>query len=614
MKEKFLILTTIFCLIFLYHNPAFSATNSAQIDQADVILLGGSYEGGKAQIGLNFKLKKGWHIYWRAAGDTGFPPTLDWATSTNIASNQISWPAPKRLKQQIQADNFMESYIYENEVTLPIAVTATEPSKPLDINLNASFAICAELCIPGNVDLSLKLEPGFKSAENMEIIASAQKLVPQENEGKDKPVIVSSESIEMNKDAPTSAAKSPASEHPAGMGIMVTMLAFAFIGGLILNVMPCVLPILSIKLLGIIKHGGGNKHEVKSSFLLTAAGIITSFLAFALITIWLKEAGEIVGWGLHFQQPYFIIALVVILTLFAANLWGLYEININLNLPQQTGGAIGHFMSGLLATVLATPCTAPFLGAAIGFAVTQGAFEIIVIFLAMGLGLAFPYLLFSVVPGLVTKLPKPGKWMIIIKKIMGSLLAVSAIWLIWVLSNQLGHMAAAILLILCIAKLIKLWACRHVEAIRKIRVPLLLLIIFLSFTIPVKISNYGEQKAAHEDMWEDFKPEQIAPLVANGKIVFVDVTADWCLTCKVNKLTVLNRAEIQAEFSRLNVVAMQADWTNRDPEIPKYLMKNKRAGIPFNIVYGPAAPDGIILSELLSKKEVLEALQKAEKK
>jgi suppressor for copper-sensitivity B len=293
-------------------------------------------------------------------------------------------------------------------------------------------------------------------------------------------------------------------------------------------------------------------------------------------------------------------------------MWGLYEININIPLLDNRKGFLGHFISGVLATVLATPCTAPFLGVAIGFAVTRGAFEIIIIFFAMGLGLALPYLLLSLFPGLITILPKPGKWMVTIKKTMGVLLAISAVWLIWVLEGQLGRVAAIILLLLCVIKVLKLWAADHFGLIRKIKIPLMVFIIFLSFIIPVKVSNNSDKplQDAHA-MWEDFYPEHIAGLVKNGKIVFVDVTANWCLTCKVNKFAVLERQEIQAEFLRLNVVAMQANWTNRDADIAKYLMENHRAGIPFNIVYGPGAPDGIILSELLTTNDVKEALKKA---
>ncbi len=392
---------------------------------------------------------------------------------------------------------------------------------------------------------------------------------------------------------------------------ILLMLVFAFVGGLILNVMPCVLPVLSIKLLSVIKYSSGNKSEITKAFLVTALGVLTSFVIFAVITIFLKQAGEVVGWGLHFQQPYFIISLVIILTLFAASLWGLFDINLPFSLNNnQLGGVIEHFLTGVLVTVLATPCTAPFLGAAVGFAVTRPAFEIIIIFVAMGLGLAVPYILLAANPGFISILPKPGSWMLTVKKIMGCLLAIAAIWLIWVLSNQLGMLAGIILFILSVIKVIKLWGAKHYNIINKIKIPALVVMVFLSFFLPLKVSHKSEFNIAELEIWEDFHPEHISQLVANGKIVFVDVTADWCLTCKVNKLTTLDSDEIKELFVNDNIIAMRANWTNRNPEIASYLMLHKRAGIPFNIVYGPKYPDGIVLPELLTKSIVKEAVRK----
>lgn len=693
MKSNLIKFIITFLFVFLYENTSLAATNYAKSEQAEITLFGGEYSGGNAQLALAFKLQKGWHIYWRIAGGTGFPPILEWNDSSNLDKVDFKWPTPLRDRQEIAPGNVLESYVYKEEVTFPIAITSIDASKPLDTSLHISYAICAETCIPGEANLSLSLAPDYKSIENLEKINAALRLVPHENgtnelkiesinkvidssgkniieltassdndfkkdatifidggehfyfynptakisgktaifradatpltgrkdfsgitfttilqnNNKAVEVIISGDAIGIAKEKPSSA-----TTQPSGMTLIFTMIIFAFIGGIILNVMPCVLPILSIKLLGVIKHGGGHRRDVTYSFLLTALGILVSFLAFAIITIWLKEAGNIVGWGLHFQQPYFIIALVVILTLFAANMWGLYEININIPMPHNQKGMIGHFLSGMLATILATPCTAPFLGVAIGFAVSRGAFEIMAIFLFMGLGLAFPYLLFSLFPGLITMLPKPGKWMVTIRKFMGILLAISAIWLIWVLEGQLGRIAAIILLLLCIAKIIKLWAANHFKLLRKIKIPLIIFTIFLSFTIPIRVSNHADHPLhSADDMWEDFHPEHIPGLVKNGKIVFVDITANWCLSCKVNKITVLERNEIKEEFLKLGVVAMQADWTNRNSEIGKYLMEHKRAGIPFNIVYGPGATEGIILSELLSIKDVQDALKKA---
>jgi suppressor for copper-sensitivity B len=231
----------------------------------------------------------------------------------------------------------------------------------------------------------------------------------------------------------------------------------------------------------------------------------------------------------------------------------------------------------------------------------------------MAVGFALPYLVFSLFPLMITRLPKPGAWMVRVKKIMGILLALTAVWLIWVLSNQIGQLAASILLLLSISKIIKLWAASHFSVLRKIKVPLLLFIVMLSFIIPIKLSNNGELAVMKSDslIWQEFNQKKISEFVNQGNVVFVDVTADWCLTCKLNKFTVLDRDVIKDAFVKMDVVAMRADWTNRDVNIAGYLMNYKRVGIPFNIVYGPAAPEGIVLSEILSRKEVLTAIQNA---
>lgn len=701
-----LFLVNLVLSILFFGAEAVSATNTANTEQAEINLLGGGYNGNKVQLALAVRMQPGWHIYWREAGDTGFPITLDWTGSTNIDGIEFLWPAPKRLRQELQPNNFAESYIYSDAVTFPINLTAKNGSKPVDITLHVTYAICAEICIPGQADLSVNLQPEYKSLANQKAIEAAKKLVPHENgtyglkieainkgvfedSGKQfievtasslkKPfksadifieggerfafnnptitvngkiakfivpvtfltdkkdftesqirvtIISDKDSVELaiSGDNLGQTQTITASEtNKYNLATLVIMIVFAFLGGLILNIMPCVLPILSIKILGIINHGGGSKSDVTGAFLLTALGIFTSFMLLAIFTISLKAAGEVVGWGFHFQEPYFIIFLVVILTLFAANLWGVFEIDfrylfsffnkkkiVKADATIVKVGGVQHFMSGVLATILATPCTAPFLGTAVGFSVTRGAFEIFLIFTAMAVGLALPYLVFSCFPLLITKLPKPGAWMVTVKKIMGMLVAITVVWLVWVLSNQLGQFAASILLLLSITKIVKLWSAKHFSIIRKFQIPLLMVVVILSFVIPIKFSNKGEVATmqVNNAIWQDFKPERIPQLVDAGKIVFVDVTADWCLTCKVNKLTVLSRDEIKDAFVKMGVVTMRADWTNRDVQIAKYIMKYKRVGIPFNIIYGPAAPEGIVLSELLSKKEVLEVLQR----
>jgi suppressor for copper-sensitivity B len=356
---------------------------------------------------------------------------------------------------------------------------------------------------------------------------------------------------------------------------LLLILGIAVLGGLILNIMPCVLPVLILKLTSVLAHGGGESERVRVSFLATAAGIVTAFLTLAAMLAGLKLAGHEIGWGIQFQQPIFLAVLAVVCLVFAANLWGLFEVP----LPSLAGDLalsadrrasrhklLGAFLTGVFATVLATPCSAPFVGTAIGFALSRAPAEIFAIFLAMAIGLALPYLAVAAVPHLAVMLPRPGRWMIWLKKLLGVSMAATAAWLVWILAGQVGllHSTAS--------------------------------------------AGQASGEAVH---WQRFDEAAIPGLVASGKTVFVDVTADWCLTCKANKALVIDRDPVRSRLNESNVVAMVADWTKPDPAIDSYLAKFGRYGIPLNVAYGSKAPQGIALPELLAAADVLKALQSA---
>ncbi len=401
---------------------------------------------------------------------------------------------------------------------------------------------------------------------------------------------------------------------PSQSNGLLLMLGFALIGGLILNLMPCVLPVLSIKLLGVIKHGGGEVGLVRMSFLASAAGIITSFLAIAAVLVFLKSAGITVGWGIQFQQTWFLIAMILMISLFAFNLWGLFEIS----LPgwagtagEKTGhveGLSGHFLSGALATLLATPCSAPFLGTAVGFALSRGSFEIMAIFAALGVGLALPYLLVALRPTLATRLPRPGPWMVTLRKILGFALAATGVWLLSVLEVQTGFMAALVIggLMILAGLLFKIGS-------KPIAWTSVGLIFVLAFLVPSQLPSSGAvaDQVVDEGVWTSFEQNQISTIISTGKLVFVDVTADWCITCQVNKKFVFGDPAVAQELKSYDVVAMKADWTKPNETIANYLASYDRYGIPFNIIYGPKSPEGIVLPEVMTPDMVLAAMKKA---
>jgi suppressor for copper-sensitivity B len=408
------------------------------------------------------------------------------------------------------------------------------------------------------------------------------------------------------------------------LATLLSIMALALVGGLILNLMPCVLPVISIKLLSVVSHGGGDPREVRLGFLATTAGIIVSFLALASLAVGVKSAGLAVGWGIQFQQPLFVVALVVILSLFAANMWGLFEVRLpgrvsDVAVAAGNGQSLGgQFFQGAFATVLATPCTAPFLGTSIGFALSRGALEIYAIFLALGVGMALPFILVAVFPVLATKLPRPGPWMNGLKKILSLALVATAVWLLTVMAVQVSA-AAAIVVAALMAAIFALFALRNrvpETRARALGAAVVAAAVF-AFVTPAALPALGigvadpSEVAARDEAWQPFDEAAIPTLVAEGKVVFVDVTADWCITCQVNKKRVLDTQAVNAVFERGNVVLMRADWTKPSDTIARYLASFNRFGIPFNVIYGPETPRGVVLPELLSDDAVFGGLAQA---
>jgi suppressor for copper-sensitivity B len=406
----------------------------------------------------------------------------------------------------------------------------------------------------------------------------------------------------------------------AAGGGLFAMLGVALLGGLILNLMPCVLPVLSLKLLSVIKHGGRATGAVRAGFLASAAGILTSFLLMASALVAVKAAGGAVGWGIQFQQPLFLVFMVVLVTLFSANLWGLFEVPLPRALADRLegDGLAGPFATGAFATLLATPCSAPFLGTAVGFALAKGPVEIYAIFAALGVGLALPYLLVAAWPRVAAWLPRPGRWMARLRAAMGVALAATALWLLSVLVVQIGEAAAGGVAALMIGLVAALWLGRRLPRRSGWAGPALAGGLALTaFALPLAVGpSAGAAAPASEaaNRWTPFAESAIREHVAAGRVVFVDVTADWCITCQANKKLVLNRGTVAERFADPALIAMRADWTRPDEAIARFLADHGRYGIPFNIVYGPGAPQGIALPELLGEAAVIEALNRASKR
>jgi suppressor for copper-sensitivity B len=417
------------------------------------------------------------------------------------------------------------------------------------------------------------------------------------------------------------AASNPVAVQPGDGPGMAWMIVFALLGGLILNTMPCVLPVLSIKVFGLVKTAGQGRSQVVTGSLATTAGIVFSFWALALMAILAKAGGAAVGWGVQFQEPAFVAALNVVVVLFCLNLWGLFEVPLPQRLASAAGGVsseglAGHFTSGLFATLMATPCSAPFLGTAIGFALAQSSGTILVIFTAVGVGMALPYLALAAAPGAARLLPKPGPWMDHLRVVMGFLLASAAVWLLYVLAAQISSERVAFFQLTLLMMTLLVWLQRAV-----VRRPwarrLVVVAVLISALVGIGLAysaRAGANPAVAETPelidWTTFDRTEAERLNAEGHLVFVDVTADWCFTCKVNKRLALETEEVATAFERYGVVAMQADWTNRSEPIAQFLADHGRYGIPFYMLYRPGRSPHLF-GELISADEVAGAVEDA---
>jgi suppressor for copper-sensitivity B len=693
------------CLVFLAvligvagsGTPVYAMASDWSInDQGQLRLISavdGVGDGRELPLGLQFRMQPGWKIYWRSPGDAGFPPDVDWSKSENLDRLNIAWPVPRRFSVL-----GFETLGYKDEVVLPLQARVATPGQPVQVNVSVRYLTCAEICVPQQATLSLKLPRGpVKHSVQANLLARYNAQVPREgarhgmaldraavsSKGEELILRVHAEAA-VPFDAPDLLVEGPegsffsrprvsfsddrkmatltvegggiAAEKLDGKPLRFTLvdgnramereltvrlgdivemplrsrpgddltflsvLLLAVLGGLILNLMPCVLPVLSIKLLKVVGHGGADRGAVRVGFLASAAGILFSFMVLATVLVGLKASGMAIGWGIQFQQPVFLVAIAAILTLFACNLFGLFEFH----LPSAFAGwaarhshgrsLVGHFMTGALATLLATPCSAPFLGTAVGFALSRGATEIYAVFFALGIGLAIPFLAIAAMPSLATRLPRPGAWMVKLRRVLAVALVGTAVWLLSVLYVQSGPdttLAVGFLLLL----VPMVYTARRIDGARFARhaTTATAILVAAAIAVPIVREPLPAGPAAHKAgmVWRPFDEAAIADHVRNGKVVLVDVTADWCITCQVNKTLVLGRGQIASLTHGPAIIAMRADWTRPDPKISNYLAKFGRFGIPFNVVYGPLMPHGIVLPELLTEKAVLGAISEA---
>jgi thiol:disulfide interchange protein DsbD len=395
-------------------------------------------------------------------------------------------------------------------------------------------------------------------------------------------------------------------------------LVFALLGGALLNLMPCVFPVLSLKVLGFASHASGSA-GMRAHALAFAGGVVLSFVALAVILVALRAAGQQLGWGFQLQSPAIIVGLAILFFVLALNLSGVFEVGQLLPSGVSTWSArnsyVNDALSGLVAVVVASPCSAPFMGAALGYALGRNNASTLAIFTALGIGMALPYLALAFFPAWRSKLPKPGPWMMRLRQLLAFPLYGTVIWLAWVLSMQLDNDAVARLLAVLLLIAFALWAwqtmrsggARSWGAAAAVGLAAAALVGW-PVMVAVTSDNTPAPRAiaAEKGPWQDFTPERLRELTGAGRAVFVDFTAAWCVTCQVNKIA-LNSDAVRAAFAQKNVALLRADWTRRDPVIGQALASLGRNGIPVYVLYRPGR-EPLLLPEVLQKSTITDAL------
>ena len=565
--------------------------------QLELVADRSSYAPGEtARLAAQVVIEEGWHLQSNTPSfDYLIPTELFVETPTGFYPGEPSYPDHKMWQSEFEAEPLA---VYEGEIIILGTVAVPADASPGAVEVTATLAYQA-------CDVSVCLPPTEVAKQVVLVVGD-----PGEPTYED---VFAAAAQQSDSSGGPSASRGGAT---SASGLLL-ILGVGWLGGLILNLMPCVLPILSLKVFGLVQTAGQGRRHVTLSVLATASGIIVSFWALAALAIGARSAGEAVGWGIQFQNPVFVTFLAVVLVFFALNMWGLFEIPMPSFLSGagsgESHGLAGHFGTGLFATLMATPCSAPFLGTAVGFALSQTAVVTLAVFTAVGIGMATPYLLLAATPGAAKLLPKPGNWMTTLRGVMGFLLAGTVVWLLYVLAAQIAPASLALLEITLLAIALSAWLLRQtrggalrVMAGAGIAVSALLAMVVAGQAPAAASGGVVESKLD----WVDFDEMEAMRIADEGGLVFVDVTADWCATCKVNERLVLETDEIAGAFEQHEVVAMKADWTNRNDTIAEYLADHGRYAIPFYVLYRPGR-EPHVFGELLSKKEVLRTLEES---
>jgi len=630
--------------------------------------------GATVQVGLRLLLAPGWHTYWKNPGDAGVAPEIELLLPAGATAGPIRWPVPERVPE-----GPIMTYGYSGEVVLPVAVTFGETVGPVEAR--ASWLVCEKICVPeeGVFRLDLPVGPARASRE-APLFAAAERAMPVAAPwpavvGADGTLLVTAAEIAPGRVADawfladvagqieTSAPQAvsvrpgelrlglkPGSEFKPGTplagvlvlvdgggqrsafavtaapGVVAPVVAgisvwqavlFAFLGGLILNLMPCVFPVLAMKAVGLVGLSGKEGAAARLGAGFYTLGVRVAFGALGGALVVARAAGAASGWGFQFQSPVFVAVMAWVMFAIGLNLSGVFEVGGRLAGVGQgvagRRGLAGYFGTGLLAALVATPCTAPFMGAAIGAALAAPAVGTAGIFLALGLGLAAPYVAVAWFPALMRWLPRPGNWMVVLKQALAFPMYAAAAWLVWVLSQSVGPggvlVGASGILLVGLAG----WAWGMAQAGQGRRVGRVVAGVALAVAVAL-LPGLGVAERAPagvaEAGTEAYSAARLAALRGEGRPVFVNMTAAWCITCLVNERVALRPEAVRAAFAANGVTYMKGDWTRQDPEISAFLRQHGRDGVPLYVLY-PARGAAEVLPQILTEGTVLEALARA---
>ena len=631
--------------------------------------------GDELLIGFKFTLNPGWHTYWENPGDAGEGASIKWNLPNDVSASEILWPGPQRIPVEP-----LMTFGYEDEVVLLTKIYTSETTiVPLNLNALVSWYTCKEICIPQEAEVSIPIKLGNKTPSvSKAILDQTLEEVPIQFEGtyrvqrlEDSYILqgqlenqdqydsiyffpkdygltdyTKDQFYEINKDSFSLQIKAaeieienrtfggviainkgeavsfieinyPLKAKPTSQEFNIfTLIFFAFLGGLILNIMPCVFPILSIKILRFVEQSGDSTYKTIQQGLLFSLGVIVSFLAIAALLVSLKSGGESIGWGYQLQSPIVVSLLVYLFVVLGYIFMSNMVLGTSLarlsSISLGKGDSIESFLTGVLAVIVASPCTAPFMGSAIGFALLQPSFYSVLIFLGLGIGFSLPYLVLSAKPSLLSFLPKPGQWMETFKQFMAFPMWASALWLLWVLSSQVNNQEVIQVLLGSLLIIIGLWLVEKNNSktnwIRWIvRLPFILLLIFSLWLIPTSYSDLDESKQNQLT----YSPQLLEDLREENALVFLNFTADWCITCKVNESVALKTSKVRKLLTDKDITYIEADWTRKDPVISSALEEYGRTGLPLYLLF-PSKGDPLILPEILTEDILISYLSEVQ--